>query len=268
MKGPVRFQHLHLQGVTAYRHANDIQERLVHRLLAWKSNHTQKTHEPDTFSPTLLTAQFHPVYTCGRREVSTISEGQIKLLRGIDPPNPHKAEFHTALRGGQTTFHGPGQLVVYPILDLKRHGVSPRDYIKLLEDTTIKVCAAYKVEGERTRDLGVWTQGVDGKGKKIAAVGVHMRRHITSHGVGFNINTDLRWFDRAVMCGLAGKGATSLANETGKEDISVHDVANHWIKAFANGLTAGGPWEMRDITEGQLERELDRQQNDDASTTD
>jgi lipoate-protein ligase B len=126
------------------------------------------------------------------------------------------AEVQETLRGGQITFHGPGQLVIYPILDLKSiksslwpKGLSVRCYVNLLEETTIKVLSHYNLKGIRTSNPGVWID----EDKKIAALGVHLRRNVTSYGVGLNISTDLRWFDRIVACGLEGKQTTSLQNE-------------------------------------------------------
>lgn len=160
-------------------------------------------HQPAP-PPHIITAEFNPVYTCGRREVGTVSPEQRAYLE-----YGGQAEFVEALRGGQTTFHGPGQLVAYPILDLRNHKLTPRDYVCLLEKSLIATCARYDIKAMTTEHTGVWTTPDD----KIAAVGVHMRRHITSHGVGLNVNTDLWWFGRIVACGLEGKRTTSFERE-------------------------------------------------------
>lgn len=129
----------------------------------------------------------------------------------IKPNGP--PEVWPTQRGGQTTFHGPGQLVFYPILDLKAHyplwpkGLSPRCYVNLLEQTTINTLARWGFTGIRTENPGVWEE--EGE-RKIAALGVHLRRNITSYGVGLNVTTDLRYFDRIVACGLVGKKVTSM----------------------------------------------------------
>lgn len=135
-----------------------------------------------------------------------------------------QAEFVEALRGGQTTFHGPGQLVAYPIIDLRTHKLTPRDYVCLLEKSLIATCARYNIKAMTTEHTGVWTTVDD----KIAAIGVHMRRHITSHGVGLNVNTDLWWFERIVACGLEGKRTTSFERE-GMEGIEVKDVGKTFV---------------------------------------
>ena len=155
------------------------------------------------------------------------------------------AEVQETLRGGQITFHGPGQLVIYPILDLKSiksalwpKGLSVRCYVNLLEETTIRVLSHYKLKGIRTSNPGVWID----EDKKIAALGVHLRRNVTSYGVGLNISTDLRWFDRIVACGLEGKQTTSLQNEGVKRwsqegrMLRPTKVASIWAKEFARGL--------------------------------
>jgi lipoate-protein ligase B len=135
------------------------------------------------------------------------------------------------MRGGQTTFHGPGQLVAYPIVDLRIHKLSPRCYVAMLEKSLIATCARHSIKAMTTENTGVWTSEDD----KIAAIGVHMRRNITSHGVGLNVNTDLWWFDRIVACGLEGKRATSFVKQ-GVEGQDVVDVGVDFAKEVADRL--------------------------------
>jgi lipoate-protein ligase B len=184
------------------------------------------------------------------------------------PARPYVPEIVPTLRGGQTTFHGPGQLVIYPILDLKTpfplfpKGISVRCYVHLLEQTTINWLTWWQVVGIRTENPGVWDESGE---RKIAALGVHLRRNITSYGVGLNINTDLRWFERIVACGLAGKGVTNveeLRKERGIEEWfaakkkkkkekqqkrSVYkDTGFHWANGFAKGLYGeDGGWMVK-----------------------
>jgi lipoyl(octanoyl) transferase len=195
----MRLQHIHFPHVIPYSRAAVLQESLVSKFLASKP--PSKLPAPP---PTIITAQFQNVYTCGRREVGKVSNYQVNYLR-----HGGKAEFVEAMRGGQTTFHGPGQLVAYPILDLRTHQLTPRDYVCLLEKSLIATCARYGIRAMTTEHTGVWTSEDD----KIASIGVHMRRNITSHGVALNVNTDLWWFDRIVACGLEGKRATSFLKE-------------------------------------------------------
>jgi lipoate-protein ligase B len=214
--------HLRLKGIVPYAKAANLQQDLVTKFLAHKASPTTSPAPV----PTIITAQFSPVYTCGRREVGTVSEEQQTYLK--DNGN---AEFYEALRGGQTTFHGPGQLVAYPIIDLKTHGLSPRNYVCLLEKTLIKTCARYGIKAMTTENPGVWTTPND----KISALGVHLRRNITSHGIGLNINTDLKWFSRIVACGLEGKRTTSFENE-GVHGQSVDEVADAFVHQLAESL--------------------------------
>ncbi|THY32237.1 lipoyltransferase [Aureobasidium pullulans] len=215
-------RHIKLPGIVPYIKAANLQQDLVTKFLAHKAS-PASTKAP---IPTIITAEFSPVYTCGRREVGTVSEKQQAFLRDGD-----NAEFYEALRGGQTTFHGPGQLVAYPIIDLKKHNLSPRNYVCLLEKTLIKTCSRYGIKAMTTEHPGVWTTPDD----KISALGVHLRRNITSHGIGLNINTDLKWFSRIVACGLEGKRTTSFENE-GVKDQSVPEVADAFVQQLADSL--------------------------------
>lgn len=219
-------RHLHLPGLTTYTHASKLQDKLVRHFLAHKAS-PKSIPAPD---PTIITAQFHPVYTCGRREVGTVTPEQRDYLTSETPWG--RASFHEALRGGQTTFHGPGQLVAYPILDLKRHGLSARCYVHALEAAVIRTCAAYGVETTRTENPGVWT--ADGE-QKVCALGVHLRRNVSSHGIGLNVNTELGWFGRIVACGLEGKGTTSL-REQGVEGVGVDGVGTIFVQSLGEAL--------------------------------
>lgn len=212
----MRLAHLHLPGLTRYAHAASLQQRLVTAHLAFKAG----TGPP--VSPTLLTAEFHPVYTCGRREVALLSPAQQAHLRAGGA-----ADFHEALRGGQTTFHGPGQLVAYAVADLRRHGAGAREHVAMLEETALRTCAAWGIVGRRTENPGVW---VDAR-RKIAAVGVHLRRGVASHGVGLNVSTELAWFERIVACGLEGKSATNF-EEMGVKDRTVAEVAEMFVRVW------------------------------------
>ena len=218
-------RHLHLPNPTSYIHAAKFQESLVSAFLSHKASPSTTT-APQSI---VITAQFHPTYTCGRREIGTVSAEQKEYL--TSPTRWGKAEFHEALRGGQTTFHGPGQLVAYPILDLKRHKTNPRCWVHILEETVIRTCGHYGVKAMRTENPGVWVNDTE----KICALGMHLRRHITSHGIGLNVSTDLGWFERIVACGLEGKGTTSLEAQ-GVQGVQVGEVADVFVKVLAEGL--------------------------------
>lgn len=239
----MRLAHLHLPNLTPYIQASHLQSKLVSRLLAHKAasasnNDTTTTTTNPPPDPVILTAQFHPVYTCGRREIGHLSPSQISHLRAGG-----QAEFHEALRGGQTTYHGPGQLVAYPILDLRRHGLTPRAYVRLLESTVIGVCAEYGVHAFTTCNPGVWTS----EESKVCAVGVHLRRNVSSHGVGFNVHPDvLPWFERIVACGLEGKRASCLEVLLGRR-VEVDEVGRRFVRDLAEGLQ--GVDEIYDLDE-------------------
>ncbi|KKY22034.1 putative lipoate-protein ligase b [Diplodia seriata] len=228
----MRLGHLHLsrpQRIWPYQRVAALQDQAVARYLAAKAR-------PDLPppNPTIITAEFHPVYTCGRREVGTVDAKQQDYLRANG-----EADFVEALRGGQTTFHGPGQLVAYPIIDLKRHRITPRDYVCVLEKTVIQTCAAYGIKATTTEHTGVWTT----PDKKICALGLHMRRNITSHGIGLNVNTDLKWFDRIVACGLEGKRTTSFESE-GVVGKTVEEVARLFAQNLSERLRTADVDEM------------------------
>jgi len=225
--GPSILRHIHLPSLTPYLHASHIQETLVRTLLDSKSSSSAVPPPP----PTILTAQFPPTYTTGRRDLHTVTPSQIASLTSTTPP----ATFHRSLRGGQTTFHGPGQLIAYPIIDLRRHKITPRAYIRLLETSTIATCSAFGVKDTTTTENpGVWTSDTE-EGRKIAAVGVHLRRNVTSHGIGLNVSTDMWWFDRIVACGLPERKATSLKVE-GVMGVGVEEVGRTWVEIFTKGL--------------------------------
>ncbi|KAF2819878.1 lipoyltransferase [Ophiobolus disseminans] len=238
MASPARarvLRHIHLPGPIPYQRAASLQEHLVSRFLASK---------PPSIAPApgphVITAEFTPVYTCGRREIGNVSEHQQDYLRANG-----RADFVEAMRGGQTTFHGPGQLVAYPIVDLRTHKLSPRCYVGMLEKSLIATCAKYGIKAMTTENTGVWTSEDD----KIAAIGVHMRRNITSHGIGLNVDTDLWWFDRIVACGLEGKRATSV-EKMGVDGESVESVGKIFVEEVAarlEGVEAVGTVHQKEV---------------------
>ena len=199
----MRLRHLNLPGLTAYIRASAIQEYLVRLHL----DHKASQSTAPTPDPVLITFQTLPTYTCGRREIGTLSDEQKAHLRAGG-----KAEFHEALRGGQTTFHGPGQVTAYLILSLREHDLNARTQIRLLEDSVIETCGKFGLVAQTTENPGVWI-GSSPHERKLASVGVHLRRNIASHGVGLNVTVELWWFDRIIACGLPEKKATSIQKE-------------------------------------------------------
>uniref|UniRef100_A0A9J7XDQ5 lipoyl(octanoyl) transferase n=1 Tax=Cyprinus carpio carpio TaxID=630221 RepID=A0A9J7XDQ5_CYPCA len=129
-------------------------------------------------------------------------------------------------RGGLITFHGPGQLVCYPVLNLGCFRKSVRWYVCELERTVIKTCAQFGIEASTSPDTGVWAGD-----NKICAIGIHCGRYITSHGLALNCNTDMSWFDNIVPCGIMGKGVTSLSRELGR-DVPTEEAVPKLLEAF------------------------------------
>ncbi|KAK9366398.1 hypothetical protein V1509DRAFT_666185 [Lipomyces kononenkoae] len=152
--------------------------------------------------PTVLTMEFLPVYTFGRRQHDAESMQKIEQLKRMVP----EAATVVTMRGGQTTFHGPGQLVAYPIIDLREFNLSSKCYVRMLEDTTIELLKGFGLRAKTTENTGVWLSSSE----KVASIGVHLRRYITSHGVAINASTDLSYFDQIVACGLPESKAISI----------------------------------------------------------
>jgi len=136
-------------------------------------------------------------------------------------------ELYEVQRGGDVTYHGPGQLVVYPILDLKPDRCDAHRYVRDLEEVIIRTALEFSVSAERFPDLtGVWVNG-----KKLAAIGVRLSRWVTSHGFAVNVNTDLNYFTLIRPCGISDRGVTSLTALTGRR-VLISEISSILIKAF------------------------------------
>ncbi|CAH0722460.1 unnamed protein product, partial [Brenthis ino] len=171
---------------------------------------------------TLLLVEHKPVYTTGIRDKIS-KEETLRLCR-------LGAEFRNTNRGGLITFHGPGQLVVYPIINLKYFKPSVKWYVDSLEATVINLCEELGIKANRSPHTGVWVGD-----NKIAAIGVHASRYITTHGISLNCNIDLSWFSHIDPCGIPDKGVTSITKETGEEysiDKIIPIFINHFERVF------------------------------------
>jgi lipoyl(octanoyl) transferase len=178
----------------------------------------------------LLLVEHFPVYTIGRGGDESNLLASPARLREIG------AEFFRIDRGGDITFHGPGQLVAYPIVEL-RDPLDLRRYVRSLEQAIIATAAGFGVPAHRISGLtGVWVAGR----RKLAAIGVRVRRGVTTHGLALNVNTDLRWFAEMIPCGIADKEVTTLAAELGRpvEMAQVEDALTDAL-AQAFGLVVG-----------------------------
>ena len=174
----------------------------------------------------LLLLEHEPVYTIGRTPDQTSLRGASHLPHPVIETN----------RGGQATYHGPGQLIGYPILDLRRHGQDLHKYLRALEGLLIRVCAEFGVAARRREGLtGTWV--VD---RKIASIGVGVRHWISMHGFALNVCGDLQPFEQITPCGIAGVSMTSLEKETGRK-LSVHRAAITVSQLFAECLPGADP---------------------------
>jgi lipoyl(octanoyl) transferase len=173
----------------------------------------------------LLLLEHFPVYTIGR------GGDEANLLATPERLRQLGAEFVRSDRGGDITFHGPGQLVAYPIVEL-RDPLDLRRYVRTLEAAIIRTAAAFDVEAGTLDGLtGVW---VDGE-RKLAAIGVRVRRGVTTHGLALNVNTELRWFAEMIPCGIRDKEVTSLARELGHA-VPMEAVETEMAAALADGF--------------------------------
>lgn len=168
---------------------------------------------------TILLVEHNPAYTIGLRtkDYDQVEEKRLKKVG---------AEFYRTNRGGLITFHGPGQLVAYPILNLRHFQPSIRKYVASLELTLIDTCRRFGIEARTTEHTGVWVGD-----KKIGSIGIHASRFVTTHGISLNCNTDLSWYRHIVPCGIPGKEVTSLTAELGK-DTPIKKVAAPFLSAF------------------------------------
>jgi lipoyl(octanoyl) transferase len=160
----------------------------------------------DAMSDTLFTLEHPPVITLGR------NANAAHLLAAPERLAKLGVEVHETTRGGDITFHGPGQLIGYGIVHLRRRGFGPVTYMRVLEEACIRAARRFGVESYRREGMtGVWTPS-----GKLVAMGVRFERGVTSHGFAFNVRTDLKFFDLIVPCGLAGEPVTSLEKLTGQ----------------------------------------------------
>ena len=161
----------------------------------------------------------HPhVYTLGR------SGKEKNMLLNDDQLKAIQATLFHIDRGGDITYHGPGQLVCYPILNLEEFHLGLKEYVHLLEEAVIRVCASYGIEaGRLEKATGVWLEGSTPRARKICAIGVRSSHYVTMHGLALNVNTDLRYFSYIHPCGFIYKGVTSLRQEL-KHEVPMDEV--------------------------------------------
>ena len=215
-----KFVNVYNLGRLEYNKCLKIQKYLLNQQLQ-TLNDEKQTKQANLDS--ILLVEHDPVYTIGLRR-NTYPENDLEKLRKLN------AQVELTDRGGLITFHGPGQLVAYPILNLKNYKPSLKWYVSQLEQNIIDLCKhEYGLKAERMCKLGytgVWLNDT-----KIAAIGVHCKRYITYHGVSLNCNVDLTWFNHIVPCGIEDKQVGSLSSQL-RKDISVSSVIPHFLKSF------------------------------------
>lgn len=231
MKQPVVVCHL---GHVAYVPAWDLQKQIQARLIAAK-----RQAPPEAIPHVLLLVEHPPVYTLGK------SGDASNLLLSETELEAHGAAFYPIDRGGDITFHGPGQLVGYPMLDLDRFFTDIHRYLRALEETVLLTCADYGLAAGRVEGrTGVWV-GPDANGpeRKICAMGIRCSRWVTMHGFALNLNTDLSFFNHIVPCGINDRGVTSLAKEKG-QPINEATARERLLAHFAERFDA----DLHDLT--------------------
>lgn len=213
-------------GLKDYKETWEYQEFLFQKILQIKSinrNERLRRKTPNYF----LFVEHPHVYTLGKSgNVDNLLISEEKL-KSID------AKFYKINRGGDITYHGPGQIVGYPILDLENFFTDIHKYMRFLEEMVILTLAEYNIKAERSKgETGVWIDVGTPFARKICAMGVRASRWITMHGFALNVNTNLGYFDNMIPCGIKGKAVTSLNVELGKPEISLEEVKKTLLKHF------------------------------------
>ena len=226
MNKKVAFQDL---GLIDYKKCWDYQEELFAGIVATKSSN-RKEGKADKTNNYLLFCEHPHVYTLGK------SGDEKNLLVNEDYLKSRGAAFHKINRGGDITYHGPGQIVGYPILDLDNFFTDIHKYLRLLEEAVILTLKEYGLESERSSgETGVWFDVGTPKARKICALGVKSSRWVTMHGFAFNVNSDLSYFGNIIPCGIADKKVTSLEKELEREmdfEEVKTKVKTHLIELF------------------------------------
>ncbi len=215
-------------GVKDYKEVWDYQEKLFSEVVDVKLyNRDHKDAEKEITSHLLFVEHPH-VYTLGKSGVQNNLLINDQFLKQIN------ATFYKINRGGDITYHGPGQLVGYPIFDLEDMDLQIKSYIHNLEEAIIEAIAEYGIKGERLDGAtGVWLDTkVPGKARKISAIGVKASRYVSMHGFALNINTDLTYFNHINPCGFVDKGVTSMQKELGKE-LDMEEVKSLLLKKIS-----------------------------------
>jgi len=214
-------------GLRDYKEIWDYQEQLFKEILDQKIANRREGTSKATRNYLLFVEHPH-VYTLGK-------SGDIShLLINEEQLEQKNATFYKINRGGDITYHGPGQIVGYPILDLENFFSDIHKYLRLLEETVILTLAEYGIKAGRSEgETGVWLDADTPFARKICAMGVRASRWVTMHGFAFNVNANLGYFDNIVPCGIKGKAVTSLNVELGVKEVPVEEVKQKIKKHFS-----------------------------------
>ncbi len=225
MNDEVAFQDL---GRKDYKETWDFQEQLFKHILETKIKNRREDAGLETSNHLIFVEHDH-VYTLGK------SGDEHNLLANKELLKKIGATYYKINRGGDITYHGPGQITGYPILDLENFFTDIHKYLRFLEEIFIKILADYGLNGERSPgETGVWLDVGTPFARKICALGVRASRWVTMHGFAFNVNTDLGYFDHIIPCGIQDKAVTSLAAEL-KREVDMEEVKQK-IKTYFQEL--------------------------------
>lgn len=218
-------------GLLDYKACWDYQEKLFNKTIQQKISNRNLTEEAQVPTDNFLLFVEHPhVFTLGK------SGDESNLLVNEEQLEEKNASYYKINRGGDITYHGPGQLVGYPILDLDNFFTDIHKYLRLLEETIILTLNDYGIiAGRSSGETGVWLDSEDPvKARKICAMGVRCSRWVTMHGFGFNVNSDLNYFSNIIPCGIQNKAVTSMEKELGKK-VDINQVKEK-IKIYFSEL--------------------------------
>ncbi|WP_109682277.1 lipoyl(octanoyl) transferase LipB [Xanthomarina spongicola] len=214
-------------GSKDYKDTWDYQETLFKSIVDTKIKNRREDANLDTQNYFLFVEHPH-VYTLGK------SGDMTNLLINEEQLKAKGASFYKVNRGGDITYHGPGQIVGYPILDLENFFTDIHKYLRLLEEMIILTLAEYGLKAERSKgETGVWLDVGTPFARKICAMGVRASRWVTMHGFALNVNANLGYFDNMIPCGIRGKAVTSLHVELGKKEVDEAEVKQKLLKHFA-----------------------------------
>ena len=225
MNKSIQFQDL---GLKDYKETWDLQEEIFKKTVAIKVRNRRENAGLSTPNHFLFVSHAH-VYTLGK------SGDLSNLLLNEEQLKTKGANYYKINRGGDITYHGPGQIVGYPILDLENFFTDIHKYLRLLEETIILTLAEYGLEASRSQgETGVWLDVGTPFARKICALGVRASRWVTMHGFALNVNTDLGYFDHIIPCGIRGKSVTSLRVELKRDQVDENEVKEKLLKHFLN----------------------------------